>query len=175
VPGLVNGLIDQIYKPYTDKEGTLGEIFYNTELRGKSAGAALGVPMDRAQDALELALSVHEAHGPFAAIVALRYIKGSSGLLAFTRFPETCIVDLDGILSDRTLRFYALVWEAFEDAGIPFTLHWGKVNDYLNAARVRRMYGDAVDQWLQSRHTLLDTPSRQVFTNTFLERCGLAG
>jgi hypothetical protein len=36
------------------------------------------------------------------------------------------------------------------------------------------MYGDAaVDKWIACRHALLDAPSRNVFNNAFMQRCGL--
>ena len=175
IPTLVNGLIDQIYAPHPPKTGTLGEIFYNSTIRGKSAAASLGVPQNMAAKALETALAAHKAHGPFMATVALRFVKGSKGLLAFTRFDQTCVVDIDGVLSDRTRRFFDRVPEAFAEADIPFTMHWGKLNAYLNPERVRRSYEATVDLWLASRHALLDAPSRAVFTNAFLERCGLDG
>ena len=174
IPILLNGLFDQLYKPLSPERRTLSEMFYNTEIRGKAAGSALGVPQAMASKALETALAVHKAHGPFAAVVALRFVPASKGLLAFTRFPQTCIVDLDGVASKGTTLFFEEVWQAFEDAGIPFTMHWGKANEFLNPMRIRQMYGDAaVDQWITSRHTLLDEPTRRAFTNAFLERCGL--
>lgn len=175
IPILMNQLLDQQYKPYDKRQGTLGEMFGNTAIRGKAAGSALGVPLDRALDTLEIMLDVHQANGPFGVVVALRFVAGSDGLLAFTKFAPTCIVDLDGVLSDRTQRYYELAWAACEAQGIPFTLHWGKSNEYLNVDRLRAVYGPAVDGWLEARHRLLDAPARAVFTNDFLERCGLAG
>ncbi len=174
-PLLVNGLLGRFYDDYAGKMGTLGEIFTNTVVRGRSTGSAMAVPLAVAPQALEAALEVHEADGPFLGVVALRFVPRSRALMAFTRFERNCIVDLDGIHSQRTLRLFERVWEAFAAASIPFTMHWGKTNDYLTPARVRAMYGEAVDQWIESRHTLLSEPVRNVFTNAFLERCGLAG
>jgi FAD/FMN-containing dehydrogenase len=174
LPGLVNGLFGELYAPYEHRIGTLGEMFGSTSIRGKATGSALGVPLASAWKALETALAVHDEHGPFAALVALRFVKGTQAELGFTRFDTTCIVDLDGVTSRRTSRFFEHVWGAFEDAGIPFTMHWGKDNGYLDADRVRRMYGSAHDRWLASRHTLLEAASRTVFSNAFLDRCGLA-
>ena len=80
--------------------GTLGEHFYNTALRGKTAGAALGIPLKNASKALDTVLGVFKKHGPFSAVVALRFVKSTEALLGFQRFaPTTCIVDLDGVYS----------------------------------------------------------------------------
>ncbi len=117
---------------------------------------------------------MHEEHGPLAGVFALRFVRGSDALLAFTRYERTCVIDMDGPHSKSSLKFFRHAWKAFDDAQLPYTLHWGKNNQHLNAARVRRMYGDDVDRWIASREHLLDAPTRQVFTNRFMERCGLA-
>lgn len=176
IPTAVNALIGPLYGEYELVVGKLGEIFYNTTNRGKSAACSLGIPLSMASMAMERALAVHEERGPVAAVVALRYVKVSKALLGFqTHAPITCIVDLDGIYSKRTVNFFEGVWEAFEADGIPYTMHWGKLNGILDGARVRQKYGSAVDDWIAARHTLLDAASRRVFTNGFMERCGLDG
>lgn len=175
IPKAVNELIKLRYNVFPTTWGTLGEIFTNTTTRGKAAGSALGVPLDQVLKAVDTALEVHRRHGPYGAIIALRYVKGSDALMSFTGHkPTTCIVDLDGVNSARTLDHYHKAWQAFEDAGIPFRMHWGKFNDFLNPQRVRRMYGGAtVDTWLAERSGLLDAAARRVFTNKFAEQCGL--
>jgi len=176
IPTALNALIGPLYGEYELKVGKLGEIFYNTTNRGKSAACSLGIPLSMASTAMERALAVHEERGPIAATVALRFVKASKALLGFqTQAPTMCIVDLDGVLSDRTVNFFEGVWEAFEEDGIPYTMHWGKLNGILDEARVRQKYGSAVEDWIAARHTLLDEASRRVFTNGFMERCGLAG
>jgi hypothetical protein len=72
------------------------------------------------------------------------------------------------------VNFFEGVWEAFEADGIPYAMHRGKLNGIPDGARVRQKYGSAVDAWIAARHTLLDAASRRVFTNGFMERCGLA-
>lgn len=176
IPTAVNALIGPLYGEFELQEGILGEIFHNTTNRGKSAACSLGIPVSMASRAMERALAVHEERGPVAAVVALRFVKASTALLGFqTHAPITCIVDMDGVFSERTLRFFEGVWEAFEADGIPYTMHWGKLNGILDPARVRQKYGPAVDTWIDARHTLLDEASRRVFTNGFMERCGLDG
>lgn len=82
--------------------------------------------------------------------------------------------EMDGVESQSSRNFFEKVWNRFEDLGIPYTLHWGKINFILNAERVRRMYGDAaVNQWKSRRESLLDEPTRKVFTNDFMIMCGL--
>jgi hypothetical protein len=58
-------------------------------------------------------------------------------------------------------------------AGIPYTLHWGQMNNFT-PDRVGKMYGAARDQWVASRQQLLAAPGLQsVFSSAFLQGCGL--
>ena len=107
-------------------------------------------------------------------MVAARFVKASSATLAFTRFaPITCTLELPGAGSDHTAAFHARVFARLDADQIPFTLHWGQCGDF-SPARVRAMYGDAVDGWLAQRRALLDAAGRRLFANDFLRRCGLA-
>jgi hypothetical protein len=99
-------------------------------------------------------------------------VKKSKALLAFTKFDTTCAIELPAAYADGTTSYYQSVWEGLENAGIPFTLHWGQVNNFT-PARVRAMYGSAVDDWINSRNSVLDAPARAVFTSPFLQACGL--
>ena len=176
IPALVRTLTKSTYKVYPNGiEGTIGEIFSATTTTGRAAGCALGIPLERAAEAVDVALKVIEDEGPFAAIVALRFVKATQATLGFTRFaPYTCILDLDGVLSARTMRFYSLVWSGMRAAGIPFTLHWGKIVG-LNPATVRSFYGAAMDDWIQARNELLSDPkARGAFASQFLIGAGLA-
>jgi hypothetical protein len=179
IPTFINLTFNSAYPEFPEggkkpPTGTHGEVFGNTTTRGTASAVAMGVPIAEADRALQALLGVHETDGPFPGLFSLRFVKGSSALLAFTRFPETAVVELDGVQSDQTTNFYKKTFKAFESLGIPFTLHWGKVNDYLTAARVRRMYEDRVERWIAARHKILSEKMRPVFTNAFMERCGLA-
>lgn len=173
VPALVNSIFGSAYHTYTSKWGTLGEIFGSTSIRGKSTGSALGLPLQRASEALDAVLSINSAHGPFGGVFALRFVKRSDALFAFTRFEPTAVLDLDGVHSRRSEAFFRRVWQTFEDMNIPYTLHWGKVND-LDAESVRRMYGGMVDRWIESRNVLLEESAREIFSSPFLDRCNLS-
>ncbi len=175
IPTVANTLFSGVYKEFKRPQwGTLGETFGPTSIQGAATGTGIGVPVEWARRALETLIEVHKEHGPLAGVFALRFVRGSDALLAFTRYERTCVVDIDGPHNNSSLKFFRHAWKAFDDAQIPYTLHWGKNNKHLNAARVRRMYGDDVDRWIASRERLLDAPTRAVFTNRFMERCGLA-
>ena len=89
------------------------------------------------------------------ALISVRLVKSTGATLGFTRHqPVTAVVDLDCPQSNRQQRLFRAVWKEWETAGIPYTFHWGKLND-LDAAKVRRMYGSGVDRWRDARKALL--------------------
>jgi hypothetical protein len=175
LPGLVGGLANLIvpsqYPLLNKVVGTPGEIFYSEATFQKAMSAEIGVAQADAARVLDLMLAIPEVKH-YAGLLAFRYVKGSNALLAFTKFPTTCTIELPAAYADSTLAFYNAVWQGLDSAGIPYTLHWGQMNNFT-PGRVRNMYGAAVDIWTTSRNTLLDPPSRAVFTSPFLQQCGL--
>jgi len=170
----VSQLVSQVYPEYPAICGTLGEIFTDTATRGHAASVGMGLPLGQVRRAIELALRINHDY-PFPGLLALRYVKASDATLAFTRYREhTCILEFDGPLSQRTRTYLNRVWQQFDAAGIPYTFHWGKMNN-LNTQRLLAMYGAApLEAWRKARHTLLTTPElRHVFANPFLRRVGL--
>lgn len=172
VPTLVTKLLAASLTPYTKQFGILGEIFDNTTLHGKLLSAAIGIPISYIKQATDLLLALNKTDGPFAGLFAYRFVKRSKAKLAFTRFDYTCVLELDATFSDETYAFYTAVWKKFEEEKIPFTFHWGKVNE-LDFTRISNMYGDDVKTWIASRDKLLDADSKKVFTNATLTKWGL--
>ncbi len=174
VPKLVNAMLPLAFKPAPAAFGTIGETFNNTRFRGKAASAAIGFNAMDVSRVLEEIITINR-QTPFAGAVALRYVKGTKALLGFTKFPLTCIIEMDGVESNLSRNFFQSVWDRLETLNIPYTLHWGKLNFNLNAQRIRKMYGDeVVNKWKDCRQQLLDEPTRKVFTNAFMEKGGLA-
>ncbi len=173
-PTVVNRLTKDVYKEYAGVCGTHGELFTDTTTRGKAASTAMGIPLGQVRNAVEIVLRLIDEH-PAPALVALRYVRASDGTLAFTSHqPHTCVLEIDGPRSRRVTALYRRAWRALDEAGIPYTFHWGKMN-HLDANRVRKIYGDArVDAWIDARRTLLTTSDlRRVFANDFLKRLGM--
>ena len=174
IPLLTQQILDSAYAPYDKQEGTVAEIFTNTDLRGRLASTAVGFSLDRTRETVEAVLAEQEQSGPAAVVVSLRYVQGSSATLAFTHFPTTCVLEIDGVQSSRTDDFYMRVWNRLERQGIPYTFHWGKQHN-LDAGRVRRLYGQRVETWLAARRRLLGAAERRLFSNALLERLALDG
>jgi len=173
IPAAVNNLIASQYQQYSGRIGTLGDIFSSTSIRGKATGTAMGVPLDEAGRALNIILEVHKRSRNFPGVIALRYVKKSDALLAFTRFSPTCVIDLDAVDNRTAKNFFRGVWRALNERNIPYTLHWGKANE-LTAESVRTMYGEDLEAWLKIRRSLLEDEFRNTFSSPFTDQCGLS-
>lgn len=173
IPTAVNRLIASQYREFSGRTGTLGDIFSSTSIRGKATGAAMGVPLDEAGRALDAIMEIHSQNKNFPGVIALRYVKKSDALMAFTRYPQTCIIDLDAVDNQTARNFFRNSWRALDERDIPYTLHWGKANE-LTADSLRKMYGEDLDTWLNIRRNLLDEKSRRTFSSPFTDQCGLS-
>jgi hypothetical protein len=174
IPAALDTVLQQQLAPTTEPVyGTHGQIFGPTTLRGHAMSTEIGVALHDAGRAVEAIIQV-AATGAFAGTVALRYVRASSALLAFTHFaPITCTIELPSVESDRTQRAFERIWAELEARNIPYTLHWGQ-GLRPDAAFVRRAFGARVDQWLSARRRFLSPSGRQTFANALLIDCGLA-
>ncbi len=173
VPSLVNTLFPLAYKKVPPETGTVGETFTGTKFRGKVGSAAIGIDIKDSAQVVKEIIRLNDKRA-FPGGLSLRYVKGTQASLGFTKFPKTCVLELDGVDSKKTRKFYESVWDRLEELNIPYTLHWGKINFNLNKKRVEDMYGqDTVETWIETRNSLLDEATREVFTNKFIEKCGL--
>ncbi|HVZ39789.1 MAG TPA: FAD-binding protein [Candidatus Kapabacteria bacterium] len=171
---IANGLIGSQYPTYGQQWGIPGEIFTSTTTHGKGMSMEFGVAHTDSSRVLDLLLAAKPEIDSFAGVMAFRYVKQSGATLGFTRFPITCTVEFNAAHSDRTVAFYNRIWNDLEKEGIPYTLHWGQMDNFT-PARVRAMYGAAADQWCAARKALLSERMCAVFSSTYLESCGLAG
>jgi FAD/FMN-containing dehydrogenase len=175
VPLLVNQLIGDRLNTGSTRVKTLGDLFDSSSTHGRVASMALAIPAHHSPEALDLLRDRHSQDGPFAGVFAFRWVPPTKATLGFQHFePLTCVVEMDGLDDDASRDFRHGVVNAIEAAGIPFTFHWGKINDEMTPARLRAGYGDAaIDSWLSARSQLLSAPCREVFTNPFLRSIGL--
>jgi len=170
---LVNALISKNLPTYDNQLGTPGQMFNTTTLYGKGMSMELGVEPKHSTDILDFVLQSQEVK-TFAGVVGIRYVKNSEATLAFTRFaPVTCTMEFQAVHSDTSTALYNFIWAELERRNIPYTLHWGQMNNFTEQ-RVQSMYGSARGEWLKSRKALLDDQTRSVFNSPFLESAGLA-
>ncbi|MCW3111092.1 MAG: FAD-binding protein [Segetibacter sp.] len=169
---IVNQLFKSSYAPFDNVLGTCGEIFYNTDTRGKVASAAIGISAGSVSKVNELLIDLNKREGPFVGVYSYRYVKATKATLGFTTFDHTCIVEFDAVDSAGTKNFYNKLWQALDDHNIAYTFHWGKLNN-MDAFKIKKMYGAKVDKWLKARNTLLPPSSVKAFNNEILEEWGL--
>ena len=173
IPPFVNLMFKDAFTPTPPKTGTIGHIFNFTKFRGQVASAAIGIAAEDSAKVVEIIMAVNK-QTPFPGGLALRYVKGTKATLGFTKFSNTCVLEMDGLDGKASRKFFKAVWIKFEQEQISYTLHWGKINFILNKIRVKRMYGaPMVKSWIDTRNELMTIPSMAVFTNEFMEQCGL--
>jgi hypothetical protein len=173
VPKLVNSLFKTAYDRPEAALGTVGETFRNTIFRGRLFSAAFSFDRKDIPAIVDLFLEQNKKV-PFAGVMAFRFVKGTKATLAFTRFENTCVLELDGAESDLNHQFTEDFARLLERKNIRYAVHWGKINKFLNKERVRYIYGDQlIEKWLSHRRQLLSEETCQVFNNEFLALCGL--
>lgn len=177
VSPIVNTLFGSVAEVQSGYTQTPRNIFGDSIIYKPKKGSAsteLGVPIAKASDAIKLIMKIAKKEN-FAGLIGIRFVKNSAATLAFTRFsPLTCTIELPGLNSSNTQNFYQQVFNAMDNKGIPFTLHWGQQGDF-SPVRLASMYGSAVETWVQARKVILPDPiQRYMFTNDFLKRCGIS-
>lgn len=170
-PLIVNQIIKNSYVEINDAWGTHGEIFGSSLARGKVLSTALGISLEHTNTVMDLALQLAKQHG-FAGVFACRYVKQTQATLGFTRFASTCVAEFDSFEAPSTWSFYNALWNQLDEAGIPYTFHWGKINN-LDAVRMTKMYGSKLDEWIAARNRLMPKDAMRLFTNDFMKSTGL--
>jgi len=155
--------------------GTFKDLFRNEKAEGKLFVSDIGVPLSRSLEALSIAFDTYANFDTVLPMTCMmRFVAKTKALLGFTKFDPTCTLEIDAPNTPKVREYANAVWTRLEQAGIPFTMHWGKFNWFLTPARVQSMYGENVQKWIDSRETLLSPEVRSVFTNDFLRSVGLA-
>ena len=182
IPWLVKRLRKSIL-PKVDEEltGTLPEIFWDAPYQGPAFACSFGVSHTDSPKALKLLADLTNNEGPIPGIFAMRFVKQTHATLGFTKFPVTCMLEIDGVLWKKTKKIMSLteysrrMIEVLKANNIPFTIHWGKSSDWSFSDLVNHMYGKStVKTWKEYRNALLSKDMAQLFSNTFLEQTHLA-
>ncbi|GAB1855210.1 hypothetical protein MHTCC0001_00430 [Flavobacteriaceae bacterium MHTCC 0001] len=176
IPFFIKRLEKQIL-PEVDEQtiGTLYETFWNAKYKGPAFAFSFGVDHSNSSKALEALVKLTKDKGPIPGIYAMRFVKQSEATLAFTKFPITCMIEIDGIQWKGTSKlpsmekFSELMIDTLKAKNIDFTIHWGKNAQWDYPNLCEHMFGDKVDDWKSEREKLLRPEMLRVFSNTFLE------
>jgi len=160
--------------------GKLSEIFWDAGYQGRAFACSFGVDHRDARKALNVLTKLTRDEGPVPGIFAMRFVKKSEGLLAFTKFPYTCMVEIDGIQWKKSKKLMSLaeyatrMIEVLQENNIPFTIHWGKNANWEFPNLAEHMYGADIKQWKEYRSALLSEEMALVFSNGFIKKLGLS-
>jgi hypothetical protein len=66
------------------------------------------------------------------------------------------------------------MWAALDNAGMPYTVHWGKINS-LTPERMQRMYGASLDRFIAARARIVDNATLTAFSNKAFQDWGIDG
>lgn len=181
IPKLIKLLQTSILPP-VDSEitGTLSEIFWDAGFQGPAFACTVGVDHKDSPKALKLLADLAKNEGPVPGIYAMRFVKQSAATLAFTKFPVTCMLEIDGLIwnpKDNNISlpdFCTRIIEVLQANNIVFTHHWGKYSNWLFPGLVDYMYGNKAQEWMEYRSALLSKETAELFSNDFLEDNGLS-
>ena len=181
IPLFVKSLNKSIL-PKEDKVivGKLSEIFWDAGYQGRAFACSFGVDNRDAQKTIELLARLTRDEGPIPGIFAMRFVKKSEGMIAFSKFPITCMVEIDGIQWEKSDKLMSLkeyskrMIEVLKENNIPFTIHWGKNANWGFPNLAETMYQDNAEKWIQIRSAFLSEDMAKVFSNNFLETIGLS-
>ncbi|QDX26455.1 hypothetical protein FPZ54_10755 [Sphingomonas suaedae] len=193
--GLVREFYGAFTLPITPASPALGwEHLHRDVVTGNAPGAlynaSYAIRRDEVGRALPLILSAARDLEP-AFLNTIRFVTRPSGTLAFTRFEETAVIEIDG-LSDNLpdalpdeVPDEARAWGVFTKTGamkirtefdlngIDYSMHWAKLGQ-LDAPKVERDFGPRDDpaspigRWRATRTALLAPEARAVFVNDAL-------
>lgn len=181
IPKLIR-ILQTSFLPPVDEEltGMLSEMFYDSDYLGPAFSCSVGVDHINSPEALEILIKLAREEGPIPGIYSMRFVKQSKATLAFTKFPITCMLEIDGVNWDPKGRdmisleqFCTRMVEVLQASGIPFTLHWGKNADWAFPGLVKYMFGDQLEEWKTERKKLLRPEMEMLFSNDFLKVGGL--
>lgn len=166
------------YPPMAGETYSHRDFFTGGKFAVSAAGMSIeiGAEVHNADKVMDILLDQAQIT-EFPGVIGVRYVKQSVATLAFTRFPLTACFEILSPGCHQTRDYYSEILRRLEEENIPFTLHWGQMNDYDSngAAKVRQRWGDAaVNSWLEARASILNNQTlRDRFSNQLLENCGL--
>ncbi|MEM9549205.1 MAG: FAD-binding protein [Bacteroidota bacterium] len=151
-------------KKVSNDLGTLGQHFSDTKTRGRTFSCAMGISIDQIWEALTTLREMFKTHGPIPALISMRLVKGTKALLGWTNFALTCVLEIDGVQSKKSRALIQKIPAAFDDKGIAYTFHWGKMNP-MDDKLVKKMYGNSYDEWIRQRSRLMSEEEGMIFSS----------
>jgi FAD/FMN-containing dehydrogenase len=179
IPAALELVAAEQIKPVSFSFATPGQTFGTTGIRGSVLSMEFSLAPADVVAALRCIARVADEF-PFAGLLAVRYVKASSALLAFTNAriatPIVATIEIPCSGAQRSLEAFDRIGAALDHAQIRHAFHWGQcLPPAYGLARLTQIYGDRVERWLAARRRFLPSAAgRRCFANGYLERLGLA-
>jgi hypothetical protein len=137
--------------------GRLGQVFPDRTPAGfRPFSMEIAVPIEAAPDALAIVRAETGRHLPgfrYPGFVAVRWMRGSTAPLAFTRFERTVTIELPSMGGvPGTLALHDRLRDQLDAAGIVWAEHPGQHHD---PARLAASFGPRLGGWQAARAALL--------------------
>ncbi len=158
----------------SDVTGTFGEIFSATDPKGEGTSMEIGFDPINIPAVIDALKKTTASEGAVASFAGMRFVKASEATIAFTHFaPITCTLEMLGVNNQTTQNYYDTLWGNLDTAGIPYTFHWGQVNN-LTLAKTQQKYTAAtLTNWKTQRAKILSPEMIAVFSSPYSDQCGL--
>ena len=147
-------------------------------IRIDTFNAALAVPVAELRRTLEIGTEIASRWRKHF-VFTVRFAAKSRAPLSFLRFDNTAIINIDGLTragiagwishSDEFSRDFT---DALEDAGVPFSMHWGK-DIPSSAAKIAADFGDAATRYKDARAAMVPAALRDKLCPPQLKDWGL--
>jgi hypothetical protein len=176
---LTSELIGRYGSKKQTRKGLPGVVFGPTALpRGRGASVEFvvdGAQAEAAALAIMLALNAQRKSGnQFMGAIGIRFVKGSSALLAPNARAMSCFLELPGIRTKEIPAIYAACGSALTNQGIAFGCHWGQHLVDIKRSLTTWWGPERTQAWRDARAQLLpDANARLVFASPVLKTAGL--
>ena len=199
VPVAVNQFIAGSFPPINHKQGTLADQNpYITNVGPGSIVCSMAMDMKNCYDAMMICQKLNDINIPvWYEFRFVPQVSGNKKVLAFQRFPQTCVFEIAGFGSANVLKYINDCLVEMEAAGILFTFHWGKylpidkdqtkygysqadLQFKLTPDKLVKMYQDGIRDnvavWKAQRLKLFggDKTMMQFFENEVMDKLGLS-
>ncbi|MGB3472367.1 MAG: hypothetical protein WBA51_16255 [Erythrobacter sp.] len=147
-------------------------------IRIDTFNAAICVPVSQLRQTLEIGAQIAPRFRKHF-VYTVRFARKSSASMSFLRFETCAIINIDGLTragiagwishSDEASRAFT---DALEDAGVDFSMHWGK-DIPSNRAKIAADFQSAAERWKTARETLVPDSLRERLNSPMLRHWGL--
>ena len=159
---------------------------------GALYNASWAIPLERLPDVLP-AMCAAVREFPRSFVFTLRFVSQPAGTMAFTRWPETCVIEIDGLspwiarkvaarvetdgqMTAARRRIFNYVAKSMPRAtraisealdavpGLEWSMHFAK-RGFIDRSKVKQDFGDRLTRWQATRNALLTPFGRNHFWN----------